>query len=114
MISKRIIQSLLLATAAGSLLTGCIVVPAGHGPYYGGGGEVVAVAPPAPQVEVVGVAPFPGYIWLGGYWGWSGGRHAWVGGRWEAPRPGYGWAPHQWHREGQGWRFAPGRWERRG
>jgi hypothetical protein len=97
------------ALAMGSMLGGCVVVPA-RPAYYGG--EVVAVAPPAPQVEVVGVGPAPGYIWIGGFWNWVGGRHVWVGGHWEASRPGYRWVPHQWHHEGQGWRLEPGRWER--
>ena len=74
---------------------------------------VVVTAPPAAIVEVQGVAPQPGYVWVNGYWNWVGGRHVWVPGRWEAHRPGYAWAPHQWHREGNGWRMAPGHWERR-
>ena len=59
---------------------------------------VANVAPPPPYAEVIPVIPFAGAIWLGGYWGWSGGRHVWVGGRWDHPRPGYGWAPHRWPR----------------
>lgn len=99
------------ATALAAVLAGCVVAPAR--PYYGGyayGGPVVTVAPPAPEVEVVGVAPFPGAFWVGGYWGWNAGRHVWVRGRWEAPRPGYRWEPHMWHRDGRGWREAPGHW----
>jgi hypothetical protein len=61
---------------AGTLLGGCVVASAPA--YYGGG--VVAVAPPAPLVEVVGVAPTPGYVWFGGYWNWVGNRHVWVAG----------------------------------
>jgi hypothetical protein len=118
---------LAVVLAAGTALSGCIVVPAGH--RYGGGGAVVVngggqgvvvsdgelinVAPPQAQVEVVVAPPGPGYFWINGYWNWIGGRHVWVGGRWEAHRQGYQWAPHQWRREGNGWRMAPGRWERR-
>jgi hypothetical protein len=100
--------ALVLASAA---LGACVVQPVGYGgrPYYGGG-AYVTVAPPAPQVEVVSVAPVPGYIWLSGYWGWNGGRHEWVPGRWEAPRPGYRYEPHHWEREGGGWRLHEGRW----
>ena len=105
---RRSMSAFALALACGAALVGCVVVPAE--PYRGG---VVMVAPPAPQVEVVGVAPVPGYIWIGGYWNWVGNRHGWVGGRWEAPRPGYHWAPHEWRRDGPGWRHFPGRWERR-
>jgi hypothetical protein len=114
----------LLALAATSLLSACIVVPARHygqpavvyqnQPAPGGyDNDVVVVAPPVSQVEVVVSPPGPGFFWIGGFWNWVGGRHVWIGGRWEAHRPGYGWAPHQWHRHGNGWRQAPGRWERR-
>src|ERR1700689_5601547 len=74
-----------VAVLSGALLGGCIVAPA---PGYYGGGAVVTVAPPAPQVEVVGVAPTPGYVWFGGYWNWVGGPHVWVGGHWGPGRPG--------------------------
>ncbi len=89
-------------------LTGCVVAPAAQ-PYYG---EPVMVAPPPPRVEIVGVAPYPGYIWIGGYWGWQGGRHAWVPGRWEAPRHGHHYVPHQWEPHGSHWRERPGYWQR--
>ena len=69
---------------ASMALPGCVVVP-DQGHYAGG---VVMVAPPAPRVEVVGVAPTPGYVWIGGYWNWVGGRHEWVPGRWAAGRHG--------------------------
>ena len=42
---------------------------------------VVDEVPPPPRVEVVGVAPFPGALWIHGYWGHE--RYGW---RW---RPGY-------------------------
>jgi len=84
-------------------LSGCIVAPAPG---------VVAYAPPAPQVEVYGAAPYPGYVWIGGYWGWAGGRYVWTGGHWAAGRPGYHWAPHHWVAYRGGWRMVPGRWVR--
>jgi hypothetical protein len=95
--------------ALGSVtLAGCVVTPARG--YYGD--ETVMVAPPAPQVEVVGVAPAPGYVWIGGYWNWAGGRHVWVGGHWDAGRPGYHWAPHRWVAYHGGYRLQRGHWER--
>jgi hypothetical protein len=109
---KNIVQTTRLAALAGlacAALAGCVVAPAR--PYYGA--EVVAVAPPPPREEFIGLAPAPGYVWIGGYWGWGGGRHEWVGGHWEAPREGYRWAPHVWVREERGWRLHPGHWERR-
>jgi len=92
---------------AATMLGGCVVAPAPG--YYG---PVVAVAPPAPPVEVVGVAPGPGYVWFGGYWNWVGGRHVWVAGHWGPGRPGYHWVPHTWVREGGGWRMSGGHWAR--
>ena len=95
----------------GAALSGCIVAPA---PGYYADVAVTDVAPPAPQYEVVGVAPSPGYIWIGGAWFWEGGRHAWHPGHWEAPRAGYRWVPHTWHQEGGRWHMQGGRWEHEG
>ena len=106
---SRCVQAL-GALALGGVLAGCVVAPAQPG-YYGG--DTVLVAPPPPRGEIIGVAPAPGYVWLNGYWGWSGGRHQWVGGRWEPGRPGHYWAPHAWVREGGGWRMNGGQWRRR-
>lgn len=91
-------------------LSGCVVVPAQ--PAYQAAPVVVNVPPPEPQVEYVGVAPYPGYIWISGFWAWQFGRHVWVGGHWSAPRPGYRWVPHAWEREGGGWRLHEGHWAR--
>lgn len=96
------------ALAAGAALTGCVVAPVG--PYYG---EPVVTAPPQPQYEVVPVAPYPGWLWIGGYWTWRVDRHVWVGGQWVPPRPGWRYVPHRWDPGPRGWREAPGRWQRR-
>jgi hypothetical protein len=96
------------AVLASVTLTGCVVAPA---PGYYAGGPVM-VAPPPPQVEVVGVAPAPGLVWVGGYWNWVGGRHVWVGGHWGRGRAGYHWVPHAWVHERGGWRMHEGHWAR--
>jgi hypothetical protein len=108
---RRISGGILIAASALTLtgLTGCVVTPV-H-PRFAG--EVVMVAPPAPQVEVIGVPPVPGHTWIAGYWGWVGGRHVWVGGHWDAPRPGYYWEPHVWVHTGAGWQLREGHWARR-
>ena len=102
-------RNLFAAAALAVALCGCVVTAS---PYYGGG-ALVAVAPPAPRVEVVGVAPAPGYFWVGGYWGWSGNRHVWVPGRWAAPRAGHVWVAQHWVHESGGWRSVNGHWARR-
>ena len=116
------------AAIASLALSACVVAPypqrvyapqpvpvgPGPGPYYGGAPDevVVDVAPPAPYVEVVPVIPYAGAIWIGGYWGWHGGRHNWVPGRWEAPRPGYSWRAHAWVNQGGRWHLRGGGWVR--
>ncbi len=91
-------------------VSACVVYPA-RGPYVAG---VVTVAPPVAPVEAVGVAPVPGYAWIGGYWNWVGGRHVWVNGYWAAPpHPGYFWRPNVWVRTGAGWRLRAGYWAHR-
>jgi hypothetical protein len=104
-LSASLASGLVLSTA----LAGCVIVP-DQRHYYADG--VVMVAPPSPRVEVVGAAPSPGYVWIGGYWNWVGGRHEWVEGHWASPRPGHHWVAHQWVRQGDGWRMRPGHWER--
>jgi hypothetical protein len=95
------------AVAAGALFCGVI---AGERPANA---QVVALAPPAVRVEVIPRAPEPHVFWVGGYWGWYGGRHVWMGGHWERERPGWGYERAHWMHEGRGWRFAPGHWHRR-
>jgi hypothetical protein len=107
-------------TLLGAVLSGCVatvrpVVPTVGVEVAAPGVEIVAPsAPPAPQVEVVGVAPAPGYFWVGGAWFWEGGRYAWHAGRWMAPRPGYRWEPHHWVYANGGWHMHAGHWVARG
>lgn len=108
--SKRMLNVLAAAVIGGAVLTGCVVTPVGPPDAYVG--ATVAVAPPPPQAEYIGVAPVPGYVWFGGYWNWVGGRHVWVGGHWGPGRPGYHWVAHRWVHAGGGWRIAPGHWAR--
>jgi hypothetical protein len=101
-----------LALAAATLsaaLSACIVAPAPG--YYAG--PVVAAAPPPVQYEpVVGVAPGPGFFWVGGWWAWGGARYVWHPGYWQGPRAGYHWVAHGWARGPGGWRETPGHWVR--
>src|SRR5690348_5879535 len=89
-------------------LAGCVVTPVGDYAYDG-----VYQAPPPPRYEVIGVAPAPGFFWIGGSWYWERGGYNWHLGRWEARRPGYTWVPQGWHRQGNRWVMREGRWARR-
>lgn len=112
--SRRVL--LLSLSCVTLLLSACVVAPYGpppRAPVYMPA-PPVAVAPlppPAPYVEVRPVLPFPGAVWIAGYWGWNAGRHVWIGGRWSAPpRPGYRWEPHRWVPEGGRWHLYGGDW----
>lgn len=77
-----------------------------------GGATYYATVPPPPlRAEAYGVAPGPGYVWVGGYWGWGGGRYVWTRGYWgRPPRPRAVWAPGYWERYHDRYRFRAGRW----
>jgi WXXGXW repeat (2 copies) len=70
------------------------------------------VPPPPPRVEVMGVIPGPGYIWIGGHWGWFEGRYTWSAGRWERrPRAEAAGRPGHWRHSSHGWYWKEGRWK---
>lgn len=104
-------------------LTGCVVAPVGQ-PYYGDPYSNIPdtqayapiyapIAPPAPYVETIPIAPYAGAVWIGGSWNWSGGRYAWAPGRYERGRPGYHWQPQRWDRGPRGgWYSRGGGWRR--
>src|SRR5580658_9370343 len=102
LMNARPFGTLLAVMLAASALTACMenTRPAPGYAYAPGYVEqdiaVSDVAPPPPQEEVIGVAPSPGYFWIGGVWFWEGGQHVWHPGRWQAPRAGYRWVPHHW------------------
>ncbi len=72
---------------------------------------VVEQAPPAPQLEIVPLAPSSGYVWIPGYWSWRGGAWVWTGGRWALqPYPTAVWMDGRWARHGRSWIWISGRW----
>jgi hypothetical protein len=82
------------------------------GGVIGAAQTVIRVAPPAPvRVGVVGVAPGPGYVWVGGYQRWTGSGYVWVAGKWvRPPRVGVIWVSPRYVRSGNGWVFHKGYW----
>ncbi len=71
----------------------------------------IAPGPPPPaEYETVPVVPGPAYVWVAGYWQWTG-RWVWIPGRWEyVPYPGARWVPGRWVRRGYGWVWVSGYW----
>ena len=70
----------------------------------------VDAAPPPPQPEAVGEKR-AGYIWVPGYWGWSGSQHVWVNGQYVPERLHHHWVAARWEHRGAKWYFEDGRWE---
>lgn len=90
----------------GTGLAGCVVAPYPHQRGHEDGG-VVVVEPPPVRIERPGPPPAVGYLWIEGFWNWSGGRHVWMPGHWEPQRQGQRWEPRRWEREQRG-----GEWRR--
>ena len=97
-------------------LSSCVVAVPSHevmveGPHSEG--EIyVEEAPPPPREEViVGVAPSPSYVWIGGYWTRHNSDWYWVNGRWAArPRPNAAWVHGRWEPRGRGHVWVRGHW----
>lgn len=72
---------------------------------------VVAKRPPHVRSEARTVAPGPGYVWIGGYWRWTGANYVWVSGHWvPRPRPAAVWVEGHWSRGPGGWIWVEGHW----
>jgi len=93
------------------LLTVALGIGAGMLPNLGGASTAVQVevAPPPPRAEAVPEAR-AGYVWVPGYWGWSGSKHEWVNGQFVAERRGHHWVMAKWEHRGPHWYFEDGRW----
>ncbi|HTJ62588.1 MAG TPA: hypothetical protein VL899_02160 [Alphaproteobacteria bacterium] len=101
-------KSVVLVSA---LVIGAMTLAAG--PSRAAVGVVVNIAPPAPMVEAVPVAPVAGYIWRPGHWRWNGVRYVWIRGRYVAPPyVGAVWVPGHWGPRGPGWVWIGGHWRR--
>ncbi len=102
-------RSSLRAYAAAFVLSASLLgAPACASP---GGRFYVRVGPPVPIVEARVVAPGPRYIWVPGYYLWTGRAYAWAPGRWVLPpRPRAVWVPGHWTHDRRGWYFVGGYW----
>jgi hypothetical protein len=102
MIRRRLPMVALVGLGTLALAAGCIVhetVPDGTAGASISVGSTesywVNSYPPEPLYEVMTPSPGYGYVWIDGYWHWSGYDWSWNSGRWVASRPGYVYvAPH--------------------
>ena len=75
------------------------------------GAVYVERGPPRERVEVIGPTPAPNFVWMRGYWSWSGGDYVWNPGRWVAVERGYHkWVPGHWVGTRRGWYWVEGHW----
>jgi len=75
-------------------------------------GTVVDVEPPAPVAEYIPVCPYPGYVWIGGFWAWHGGWY-WTAGHYARPPfRGAAWVSGGWSHGAHGWVWRGGHWGR--
>lgn len=95
-------------------LSGCAITPIESTGYPEGPSVVyVQTPPPAPLHEMVGPAPGPGFVWVSGYWFWSGAQYVWASGHWLAMRPEHAWVQPAWQRSSRGWWLQGGGWQPR-
>jgi len=102
------LRTTVLCLVAAFGLSACVVEPA-HPRRV----AIVAVdvRPPPPRIVVVPAAR-SGYVWVPGYWRWSGRDHVWVEGHWLRERRGWHWVPAHWDERGGRFYFQPGVWVR--
>ena len=64
--------------------TGYVVVQPAPGSVVEASAPYVRPAPPAPKVEVITVAPYPGAVWVPGHWQWRrrAREYVWILGHW--------------------------------
>jgi hypothetical protein len=68
--------------------------------------------PPAPGDAYMGPPPFPGAVWINGYWAWDGREYVWAAGHWIQAPPGYSYyiAPHWGYRPDGRYVYIRGYW----
>src|SRR5579872_964857 len=79
---------------------------------YERSGVVVSYGPPPPRiVGFVGHPPGPDFVWVDGFWRWSGRNYYWVPGYWvRRPHHNAVWVSGYWTQRRSGWVWVEGRW----
>ena len=100
------LSSALLSVAAAVVLSGCVVAARIPGPVL-----YVDRAPPASYREAVLASPGSGYVWINGYYSWTGRDYYWNRGLWSQPQRGYtSWNQGYWHHDYRGHYWVSGHW----
>ncbi len=104
---NRISATLVLSVFANLPSTGC--VPAVYRVEYD---EVETTREPPPsRLEPIPEPPGPSYVWVDGYWYWTGLDFIWLAGYWSLPPVvDHVWVPSGWVHWNGRYRYVPGRW----
>jgi hypothetical protein len=90
---------------------GIFVLALAAGEAKAGGGVFVRFGPPPPPREVIYVRPGPQYVYVPGYYRWTGRKHRWTRGYWaKPPRPHAVYVPGYWAPQRGGYVFVGGYW----
>ena len=74
-------------------------------------GGYIQQAPPGVQLESVGIAPYPGMVWVPGHQEWNGSQYTWRSGEWVYLPGGYtAFVPGKWQSNQYGWYWVNGYW----
>lgn len=85
-------------------------------PYYVDNDEDYAdMEPPEAEAEPIPPPPGPQYVWVPGYWYWTGRNYVWHAGYYDVPpQQGAVWVRSGWVQYNNRYRYVPGRWARPG
>lgn len=99
------------ALATAGVLVGLAGCGGYNDPNVGIGVSYVDRGPPRYPYEARGRGPGSGFVWMPGFYRYSGRNYMWVPGHWSAVQPGYrSWSPGRWRHSRQGWFWQDGRW----
>ena len=73
--------------------------------------------PPPPRREVIVQSPYPGGVWIPGYYVYQSGarNYVWTPGRWQAPpAPQQRWVAPRYVRNGDHYDYYEGKWQEKG
>jgi hypothetical protein len=103
----------LLKTVGGALIATLLCASPAMAQIRVGGPMIrVRMAPPAPIVERIPLAPSSRHIWTGGHWQWDAmqSRHIWSPGYYQIPPQGQYWVAAHWANRGGEYIYEPGHW----
>jgi hypothetical protein len=75
-------------------------------------GYLVATAPPPHPVEVIVTAPSPRYVWVSGYYSYTGSTYVFIDGSYQIPPRGRTrYVQGQWQQTPKGYKRGKGHWK---